>query len=131
MPTDSILDKRDILKVVMETAAGAIILINDKGKVYFWNHAAERIFEYKASEVIGKDLHLLVTPPGYHNAYLAAFEKFSPSGQGSHVYHNETFEKRFGMTRDQWYGKTDFEMWPREIAEKLRVYRILCQLTES
>lgn len=37
--------------------------------------------------------------------------------QGRHVYLSKTYEKRFGVLLDHWRGKTDFEVWPREIAE--------------
>lgn len=37
--------------------------------------------------------------------------------QGRHVYLSETFEKRHNVRLEDWDGKTDFEVWPREIAE--------------
>ncbi len=37
--------------------------------------------------------------------------------QGRHIYLSETFEKRHGVRFEDWQGKTDFEVWPREIAE--------------
>ena len=40
--------------------------------------------------------------------------------QGRHVYLSRTYEERFGVKLDAWLGKTDFEVWPREIAEKFR-----------
>ena len=40
--------------------------------------------------------------------------------QGRHVYLSRTYEERFGVKLDAWRGKTDFEVWPREIAEKFR-----------
>ncbi len=35
---------------------------------------------------------------------------------GRYVFMSENFQ-RFGMRIDQWLGKTDFDMWPREVAE--------------
>ena len=40
--------------------------------------------------------------------------------QGRHVYLSETYERRFGVRREDWMGKTDEEVWPQEIAEHFR-----------
>jgi len=40
--------------------------------------------------------------------------------QGRHVYLSEAYEKRFGVRFEDWRGKTDFELWPREVAEEFR-----------
>ena len=36
--------------------------------------------------------------------------------RGRHVYVNHVFEQRFHITEAQWLGKTDFELFPREVA---------------
>lgn len=41
--------------------------------------------------------------------------------QGRHVYLSQNFLKRFSIPDKDWMGKTDFELWPREIAEAFRV----------
>jgi PAS domain S-box-containing protein len=40
--------------------------------------------------------------------------------QGRYVYLNKPFERHFGVRLDDWRGKTDFEVWPPEIAEPFR-----------
>ncbi|MDD1750196.1 MAG: PAS domain S-box protein, partial [Methanothrix sp.] len=40
--------------------------------------------------------------------------------QGRHVYLSKTYESRFGVQIDDWRGKTDFEVWPPEVAEQFR-----------
>ena len=37
--------------------------------------------------------------------------------QGRYIYLNQTYENRFGVRLDDWFGKTDFELWPADIAE--------------
>ncbi len=78
---DNFLNHPDIVKALIASAHDAIILIDEKGNIYFWNPAAERIFGYKSSEVIGKNLHRLLAPPEYHAAHTLAFSEFSKSGR--------------------------------------------------
>ncbi len=40
--------------------------------------------------------------------------------EGRYVYINKSYERRFGVKTDSWLGKTDFDIWPREIAEGYR-----------
>lgn len=39
---------------------------------------------------------------------------------GRHVYLSENYQRRIGVRLEDWRGKTDFEVWPREIAEEFR-----------
>jgi len=39
---------------------------------------------------------------------------------GRHVYLSKTYENRFGVRLEDWLGKTDFELWPQEIAKEFR-----------
>lgn len=40
--------------------------------------------------------------------------------EGRHVYVNGTYERRLGRTLEEVRGKTDFEIWPKEVAEQFR-----------
>lgn len=44
---------------------------------------------------------------------------------GQMVYVNRPFERRFGMTKDDWQGKDDFELWPEAVARTLREHDTL------
>lgn len=39
---------------------------------------------------------------------------------GRHVFLSANYEKRFGVRLSDWKGKTDFDVWPRAIAEEFR-----------
>lgn len=60
------------LKGIVETAVDGIITINDRGIVETMNPAAEKIFGYRAREVIGKNISMLMPEPyrSQHDDYL-------------------------------------------------------------
>ncbi len=67
------------------SAQDAIVMIDDKGNISFWNNAAERIFGYEQQEVIGKNMHSLIAPEKYYRKFLQGFDKFKATGQGNVV----------------------------------------------
>jgi PAS domain-containing protein len=52
------------LNAVVETAVDGVILIDARGTVLMFNSACEKLFQYRASEVIGQNLKMLM--PGQH-----------------------------------------------------------------
>src|SRR2546425_3483219 len=55
--------------------------------------------------------------PSMKNSPAVAFMK---DEDGRFVYVNQLFERFFKLTRLQWLGKTDFDLWPEETARQLR-----------
>jgi PAS domain S-box-containing protein len=41
-------------------------------------------------------------------------------GQGRYVFLSKSYERRFGVRLEDWRDKTDFDLWPEEIAEVFR-----------
>lgn len=60
------------LRAILETAVEGIITINLEGLVESFNPAAEKIFGYKASEVIGRKVNMLQPEPirNEHDTYI-------------------------------------------------------------
>ncbi len=83
MAEGNILEREKTFRTITDSVLDAIILINDRGEISFWNPASERIFGYKSSEVMGKNVHDLLAPPEYQTAYRPAFKDFSASGRGN------------------------------------------------
>jgi len=69
-------------RAITTTASDAILLMNDRGTIIYWNPAAERIFGYSAQEVIGENLHILLSPQRMHDFYQMGFSLFVETGQG-------------------------------------------------
>ncbi len=71
------------LHTIADTAKDAIIMMDDEGRIVFWNPAAEQTFGHPACEALGKELHLLIAPRSYHTAYQRGVTQFQQSGEGS------------------------------------------------
>lgn len=63
------------LQAIVETAVDGIITINDRGIVETMNPAAERMFGYRADEVTGRNVSILMPEPyrSEHDSYLANY----------------------------------------------------------
>ncbi len=68
-------DNQTRLNSIIDNIADGLITINDKGIIQSFNPSAERIFEYQASEVIGKNISLLAPEPyaSDHDNYLKRY----------------------------------------------------------
>jgi len=64
-----------VARAILNTAVDGIITIDEHGRVQSFNPAAERMFGYAATEVLGQNVSLLMPPPHLeqHNDYIAAY----------------------------------------------------------
>jgi PAS domain S-box-containing protein len=63
------------LRAVVETAVDGVILIDSRGRILMFNPACERLFQYRAAEVMHENVKLLM-PPSYsveHDSYIRNF----------------------------------------------------------
>ncbi|MCF6365808.1 MAG: PAS domain S-box protein [Bacteroidales bacterium] len=83
-------ESEEKFKAITNSANDAIILINNEGKVEFWNKAAQKIFGYTEKEIINKHLHSILPLSKYKEVANKAFEKFRHTGEGNVI--NKTIE---------------------------------------
>jgi PAS domain S-box-containing protein len=74
-------DSEGKLQAITRTAPDAIILLDDAGKISYWNPAAERMFGYGAGEALGKEI-LFILPERFQKAHAQAFKRFTENGEG-------------------------------------------------
>src|SRR5215212_9179608 len=67
-------------RTVMDAAFDAIITITPEGIVRWFNRGAERIFGYRAEEVIGQPVTLLM-PERYRDRCLAGLHRYLRTGE--------------------------------------------------
>jgi len=73
------------LATIGNAALDAIIMMDDGGKIAFWNPAAEKIFGYSADEILGRDVHEMLTPERYRRRFLQHYDTFRLTGEGNAV----------------------------------------------
>lgn len=78
------------LAAIVESSQDAIVSKNLDGIILTWNKAAERIFGYKAEEIVGKSIYLLI-PPEHEADENHILEK---TRRGERIEHFETVRKR-------------------------------------
>jgi two-component system CheB/CheR fusion protein len=73
--TTALREREELLGAILNYAAEGIITIDEKGSVLSFNKAAEEMFHYRADEVLGRDLTMLMPPPYYNqpNQFLANY----------------------------------------------------------
>ena len=73
------------LRSITDSAQDAILMMDPQGMITFWNPAAETILGYHADDALGKNLHALLVPVRYQQAYQAGFSDFVKTGRGKAV----------------------------------------------
>lgn len=71
-----------LFRAIAEEASDAIIFVDAKGVVRFWNESAKAVFGYSADEALGRSLDLII-PERLRQAHWDAFQRAIEMGQTS------------------------------------------------
>ena len=76
---EALLQSEDSYRRLTETAADAIITANGQGYILAWNHGAEKIYGFKAEEIIGRDC-VLIMPENQREQHTKIFTMLIKAG---------------------------------------------------
>lgn len=68
------------LRSIYDTAPDALIVINAAGKVQTFSAGAERMFGWRAAEVLGRDVNMLMPAP-FHDAHQGYLDRYLTTGE--------------------------------------------------
>ncbi|MEV5595220.1 PAS domain S-box protein [Streptomyces sp. NPDC052496] len=78
--------RSDELAVVVESSQDAILIKTLDGQISFWNAAAQRLYGYRAQDMVGRHIGLLI-PPDLQEEEAELLERI---GRGEQIEHYET-----------------------------------------
>ncbi|MDF9393192.1 MULTISPECIES: PAS domain S-box protein [Methylococcus] len=82
---DDLAESEEKFRQISTAALDAIAIIDGRGRVTYWNPAAEAMFGYLSDEIIGRDLHEMLAPERYLGSYRAGIAEFRRSGTGAAI----------------------------------------------
>ena len=65
----SLQDSEERFRAISVSTMDTIVLIDEKGKISYWNPAAEQMFGYSKEEVLGEVAFTLLSPKSFHSNY--------------------------------------------------------------
>ncbi len=125
---------------VLATAVDAIIVIDGRGIVESFNHAAEHMFGYSADEVIGRNIGLLMPEPyrREHDGYLQRYQETGQRhiiGVGREVIalrkDGTTIPVDLAVSELAWEGQQYFVGMLRDLTERKRLEREILTISED
>ncbi|MGR3175672.1 MAG: PAS domain S-box protein [Candidatus Scalindua sp.] len=124
---EALRESEEKFREITSSAYNAIVMMDDEGKVSFWNEAAERMFGYSREEVAGKDLHALIVPDRYYDAFLKGMEGFRKDGTGLII--NKTLVLP-GLRKDGTEFPADHSFSSVKLKNKWHAISIMRDITE-
>jgi PAS domain S-box-containing protein len=133
-------DMAERLRAILQTAVEGIITIDEHGMIESLNPAAERTFGYKAQEVIGKNVSVLMPSPyrEEHDNYMAHYRRTGHAkiiGIGREVFgqrkDGSIFPLDLAVSEVRLADRRLFTGFIRDITERKRAEEKLAELAQT
>jgi PAS domain S-box-containing protein len=131
--SDALANREQELQAILDTAVDAIITIDRDGLIAGVNPAVQRLFGYAPSELIGRNVSVLMPSPDreLHDGYLAAYERTGHRkviGIGREVSarrkDGSTFPADLAVSELNLRGSRGFTGVIRDLSERKRIERL-------
>ena len=113
---------------ILDAAFDAIITMDAAGDIVEVNRATEKMFGYKAEDMVGRDLAELIIPPALREPHRHGLDRYLRTGRGRMVDHplelpamradGSEFPAEIGITRPQLGGPPVFTGYIRDITQR-------------
>jgi PAS domain S-box-containing protein len=128
-------------RLIMNSALDAIITIDEKGLITFWNPQAENIFGWNEKDVLNKELSSIIMPAHFRAAYAKEIGNFYDTGGGQSLRkliemnalhkNGEEFPVELSVTPVRLGDKPLFCLFIRDISERKKSQNILAASEEK
>lgn len=78
-------ENQKYLRAITDSAQDCIVIMDQNGDVSYWNPSSEKVFGFSANEVIGKNLHQMISSEKSCNLHEKTFDRFQKTGRGGHL----------------------------------------------
>ncbi len=116
------------LRAISDSALDAIIMMDPDGNVARWNPAAEKTFGYSSKEIMGRNVHAVLTPPEYREQAAQGLTGFAKSGKGSVI--GKTLELE-AQRKDGSRFPIEMSMSPVNLEDRWWAVAIVRDITEK
>ena len=79
---DALIVSEKRIRLIIESALNAIVIMDSYGIINDWNHHAEKMFGWSKKQAIGQPLEQLIIPPRFRKQHKQGLEHYLLSGEG-------------------------------------------------
>jgi PAS domain S-box-containing protein len=122
--------EQDALKLLLDTALDAVVVMTSAGTIAEWNRRAEEIFGWTKEEVLGRPLAEVLIPEPLRPAHYEGMAHYLKTGEGPFLGRRlevsalnrdgKEIPVELSISSFRWNGKTAFLGFMRDISGRLR-----------
>jgi PAS domain S-box-containing protein len=124
-------------RAILDAALDGVISLDDRGRVTYFNAAAERTFGYRSGEIVGRELADVIVPPSLRESHRRAFGRYLETGESTVLDRRieisamgadgREFPVELTVTRVSLPGPPCFTGFVRDITERHRAEQALVE----